>query len=186
MPKCAICGDIFPNFIEIDGKKRNLQRRKYCLKCSPFGAHNTKTLEESYEKEKRKHYKYCKHCGKLLSNTKKTFCNNTCQSEYYYEQYIKRWKQGLENGISGKYGTSLRIRRYLLNKYGNKCCKCGWHEVNPFTNKVPLEIHHKDGDYTNNDEENLELLCPNCHSLTDTYKNGNANNGRKERSKYLI
>ena len=30
---------------------------------------------------------------------------------------------------------------------------------------IPLELHHKDGNHYNNDFSNLELLCPNCHSL---------------------
>lgn len=38
---------------------------------------------------------------------------------------------------------------------------------------LPLEVHHKDGNKRNNKLENLEILCPNCHSLTDTYKNKN-------------
>lgn len=179
MPKCIICDAVFPNFIEIDGKIRNLQRRKYCLNCSPFGQHNTKVLENT-----SKAIKYCKFCGKSLSNRQELFCNNDCKSEYYYQKYIARWKQGLENGMRGKYDISTRIKRYLFEKFNHKCSKCGWSEVNPFTGNIPLEVHHKDGNYTNNDEENLDLLCPNCHSLTDTYKNGNSNNGRKERQKY--
>jgi hypothetical protein len=35
---------------------------------------------------------------------------------------------------------------------------------------IPLEIHHKDGDRTNNSLHNIELLCPNCHALTDNYR----------------
>ena len=57
-------------------------------------------------------------------------------------------------------------------------------EINKYTNKIPLEIEHIDGNYKNNNEENLILLCPNCHSLTSTYKGANLNNGRKSRSKY--
>ena len=34
-------------------------------------------------------------------------------------------------------------------------------------------IHHIDGDYKNNNEDNLQLICPNCHSLTETYKSHN-------------
>ena len=40
-----------------------------------------------------------------------------------------------------------------------------------------------DGNYTNNKEENLTLLCPNCHSLTKTYKGANKGNGRHNRMK---
>ncbi len=37
------------------------------------------------------------------------------------------------------------------------------------------------GDYTNNKEENLSLLCPNCHSLTDNYRARGNNNKRLHR-----
>ena len=100
-----------------------------------------------------------------------------------YNEYIESWQQGDENGLTGEYGISKRIRRYLFEKYDNKCQICGWGEVNSFTQTVPLEIHHIDGDYTNNKEENLQLLCPNCHSLTETHKSHNKN-GRKGRRKY--
>ena len=178
MPNCVICNDFFPNSIEINGKIRNLQRRKYCLKCSPFGQHNTRKLEFKNVN------KYCEFCGNPLNNKQEKFCNTNCQSEYYYNKYIEDWKNGLKDGLKGKYGLSDRIKKYLFKKYNYQCCKCGWHETNPFTNKIPLEVHHRDGDYTNNNEDNLELLCPNCHSLTETYKNGNSGNGRKERQKY--
>lgn len=55
-----------------------------------------------------------------------------------------------------------------------KCINCG--------NTIPLEVHHIDGDYTNNNESNLQLLCPNCHSLTNTIKS--RGKGHKSRKKY--
>lgn len=73
-----------------------------------------------------------------------------------------------------------------MEKFQNKCSKCGWGEVNPYTGKIPLEIHHKNGNSTDNDEDNLDLLCPNCHSLTATYKAANKGSGRKERQKYYL
>ena len=85
--------------------------------------------------------------------------------------------------MSGEYGLSKYIRRYLLEKHNYKCEKCGWGEKNEFTGTIPLEIHHIDGDYTNNKEENLQVLCPNCHSLTETHKSHNKN-GRTGRKKY--
>lgn len=99
-----------------------------------------------------------------------------------YVRYIKMWKNGKISGMKGKYSISNHIKRYLFKKYDNKCCKCSWSEINKFTNKIPLEIEHIDGDFTNNKEENLLLLCPNCHSLTPTYKGANRGNGRKERN----
>lgn len=50
--------------------------------------------------------------------------------------------------------------------------------MNPFTNTLPLEIDHIDGNSENNSEENLRLICPNCHSLTETYRGANRGNGR--------
>src|ERR1017187_7080284 len=44
MKNCLSCGKEIKTFQKIDGKIRNLQNRKYCLECSPFGEHNTKML----------------------------------------------------------------------------------------------------------------------------------------------
>ena len=127
--------------------------------------------------------RYCLNCGKLLNNIQTKYCSNICQADYQYKQYINRWKSGEETGLSGEYGISQHIRRYLMDKYSCRCQLCGWGEVNQYTNTTPLEIHHIDGNYKNNNEDNLQLLCPNCHSLTETYKSHNKN-GRKQRAKY--
>jgi Zn finger protein HypA/HybF involved in hydrogenase expression len=79
-------------------------------------------------------------------------------------------------------GASSHIRRYLFLKFGNKCCECSWCEINTLTGKVTLEVEHIDGDYKNNREENLKLLCPNCHSLTPTYRALNRGKGRHLRT----
>lgn len=61
MKTCAKCQSTFPNFIIKDGKKVNLQRRKYCLSCSPLGKHNTAQLE--IHREKKSSYPYQKARG---------------------------------------------------------------------------------------------------------------------------
>lgn len=137
---------------------------------------------ETYEKVVEK--KHCLYCGAILSNTQKKYCNQKCQSEHRYQQWVQKWKNGEETGLSGEYGISHQLRRYLLNKFDHKCSRCGWNEVNPYTGNIPLEIEHIDGNYKNNSEDNLTVLCPNCHSLTATYKGANRGHGRKERSKY--
>ena len=128
----------------------------------------------------------CLNCGKEFEhnrNSKNKFCSHHCQQEYQSKLYIERWKNGEENGMSGEYGLSKIIKRYLLEKHNYKCEKCGWGEKNEFTETIPLEIHHIDGDYTNNKEDNLQVLCPNCHSLTETHKSHNKR-GRVGRKKY--
>lgn len=131
--------------------------------------------------------KYCLNCGKELhrSQSNQKFCNNKCQNDYIYKQYIERWKNGEKTGIIGEYGISRYLKHYLFEKYNNKCCKCGWGEINQYTGNIPLEIEHKDGNYTNNSEDNLELLCPNCDSQLDTYKSKNKNSARTHRKEYF-
>ena len=126
--------------------------------------------------ERYMEHKHCLNCNKILKpsrNSTGKYCNNKCQKEYQHKQYIQKWKKGEVNGRSGKYGISNHIIRYMLEKYDYKCEQCGWDKINVATGHSPLEIHHIDGDYTNNKESNLKVLCPNCHSLTPNYKSLN-------------
>lgn len=97
--------------------------------------------------------------------------------------YLERWKQGLESGSTSNGEISKVVRKYILEKFKNMCSKCGWKEVNLTTQKIPVQIEHIDGNYSNNKEENLTVLCPNCHSLTSTFGNLNRGKGRKYRYK---
>lgn len=125
----------------------------------------------------------CVNCGSSIPKRNK-YCSVKCQKEHEYRTYIDNWKNGKEDGFRGDYQISMHIKAYLFEKYNNKCAICGWGKINKYTGNIPLEVEHIDGNYRNNKEENLILLCPNCHSLTSTYKGANLNNGRKSRSKY--
>lgn len=125
---------------------------------------------ETFNKGKHKEPKYCLNCGKQLEKNQTKYCCTNCQLDYQYKTWINDWKNGNVSGVKGYDQTSSYIRRYLFEKYNCKCQKCGWGEKNPVSNTVPLELHHIDGDPFNNKEENLELLCPNCHSLTPNYR----------------
>lgn len=71
----------------------------------------------------------------------------------------------------GSNRTHADILRRSLIEIGRKeeCYKCGigpkWNDT-----KLSLEVHHKDGNYRNNKDDNLDFICPNCHSQTDNYK----------------
>lgn len=123
----------------------------------------------------------CLVCGNEPARATYTYCSNTCQQEYQYRKYIERWKSGLETGMIKIGIVSARVKRYLREKYDNKCCLCSWSEINPMTGKVPLVADHIDGDWRNNSEKNLRLICPNCDSLSATYAALNKGNGRKNR-----
>lgn len=135
----------------------------------------SKTLKDGVIKDFNK----CIICGKETKNH--IYCSNKCHNEDYYQKYIFKWKNDENDGKRGQYQISNHIRKYLFEKFDNKCSNCGWGEKNEYTGKIPLEVEHIDGNSENNKEENLTLLCPNCHSLTKTYKGANKGNGRFNR-----
>lgn len=66
------------------------------------------------------------------------------------------------------YKSPAAIKNNLIKLRGNQCESC---RLLKWDNSViPLELHHIDGNRTNNDEDNLKLLCPNCHAVTDNWR----------------
>lgn len=62
---------------------------------------------------------------------------------------------------------SATTRRRFLDKVEYACRGCG---ISEWCGKsIVLQVEHKDGDRFNNSLDNLELLCPNCHSQTPTW-----------------
>lgn len=110
----------------------------------------------------------CIHCGEPCI---KVFCSVRCQMDNQYDSIILDWKNGINNGHTGlTKRLKTPIRKYILQKYDYKCCRCGWSEKHPITGNYPLEVNHIDGNAENCHEDNLELLCPNCHSLTYNFR----------------
>ncbi len=121
-------------------------------------------------------------CGREVPKATYKFFSNQCQADFEYREYIENWKLGLESGTVGTIGQiSRHIKRYLREKYDDRCSECGWSKHHPITRKVPLEVDHINGDASDNREENLRLLCPNCHSLTPNFRALNWGNGRPNR-----
>jgi hypothetical protein len=69
-------------------------------------------------------------------------------------------------------GTS-NLRKRLINEgmLEERCSSCRLDEW--MGTKIPLELDHINGVNTDNRLENLRILCPNCHALTDTYRGRN-------------
>lgn len=163
MRKCLYCQT------ELSGvKKRNL---KFCSQtCNGLFYNSPKTT--SGEKP------LCEMCEQPLK-TGDRFCSAECHNEEKFKVYIEMWLRGALSGLSGNGIVSNHVKRFLRKKYNNQCTLCGWSKVNPHTGKVPLVADHIDGNWRNNKEENLRLLCGCCDSLTATYCGANRGKGRK-------
>jgi len=123
----------------------------------------------------------CLTCGGEPATARYKYCSNKCQADFQYAKYIAAWKAGVKSGVQGRFAISNHLRRYLIEKHGEACQRCGWNERHPKTGRVPLNVEHIDGRWNNCREDNLLLLCPNCHSLTLTFGNLNRGNGRSAR-----
>jgi hypothetical protein len=98
------------------------------------------------------------------------------------EDLVGRWLSGASDGAEAGTREMLRyLRTWLKASVGNKCEKCGWGEPNPFDGVVPVQINHINGNPYDHRRENLEIICPNCHSLTENYGIKNKGNGRGNR-----
>ena len=122
----------------------------------------------------------CIQCGNPAAKSTYLYCSNQCQNDRQYVLYIRKWKDGEVNGGRGMHAKNIsgHVRRYLLDKYNHSCSSCGWNKKHPLTGNTPIEIDHIDGNAENNSESNLRLLCPNCHSLTSSFRNLNKGKGR--------
>ncbi len=123
----------------------------------------------------------CPICGKEPKRSCYKYCSNACQQEFQYRVYIERWKSGEEKGLNTLGTVSPYIKKYLRRKFGDKCCLCKWSKINLKTGQAPLVADHIDGNWRNNTESNLRLICPNCDALTPTYAGLNRGSGRKNR-----
>ena len=150
MPKCKKCDTKFPNYIKIEGKRRNLSSRYYCLKCSPFG---TRKLRKNKEYDLNSICKFCKR--EYIYNRKKghrRFVCNSCN--------VTRSKR--------------RTKEKAINYKGGKCEKCGYngcvaalcfHHIDP--TKKDFGIGYKGQTLgwkkIKKEIEKCLLLCQNCH-----------------------
>lgn len=156
--------------------------KKYNLEKAKEREESTKEYENIVCKivsESQNLNQVCKKLGKRGTNT------NRRQIEKIIEKYnldishfktfdfsenkIKKYEDQDVYCENSAYKNTNSIRKRLLKdgikEY--KCERCGrteW-EGEP----IPLQVHHINGNNRDNRIENLQILCPNCHALTDTY-----------------
>lgn len=121
----------------------------------------------------------CRNCkveSKFDGRKSNFYCSVKCQKDYQTKERIRQW---LEDGKDWKTNIPKWVHRTLAEKNGYCCNVCKITEWNNIP--IKLECDHIDGNHLNNHVSNLRLICPNCHSQTDTYKNRNKGNGRQYR-----
>lgn len=119
-------------------------------------------------KDIKKIEKYCEYCGKLLQRKRfkgrledftafsnRKYCNRECMKRKYLKigKHNQNW--------SNSHTTARKINELILHK--QKCELC--------ESKINLDIHHIDGDWKNNNLDNLICLCRSCHTKLEKNKN---------------
>lgn len=162
--ECKKCGNKFCSSVVIDGKKRNLSNRKYCLDCSPFGLHNTRQINLLSQKSLEKKTHYC----------------NRCKTEKDVRDFSARKRGGFCSYCKSCFvKLVVEKRRQLKQKAveykGGKCNECGYCKC-----IAALDFHHLDPsqkDFSIGNGSNLRtwskmkleldkcmLLCCRCHA----------------------
>lgn len=140
MKTCKLCGLEFPLRPVIDGKLRNFQRRKYCLDCSPLGAHNTSSLEIPVRKNravrvelecafcKKPFIKMAKHIKEASKHGQtEFFCSISCakrKNPIEVECHVCKKKISLRPSEFGRNKSGLHFCSYsCANSYNNRIYK---------------------------------------------------------------
>ena len=154
--------------------KPDRKTSKYCSRSCAAKVNNSR-----HPKRAAKALSQCVDCGATVSSRRTRRCNG-CHLlciKYKSAERVQQWLDGSWSG-GGAYILSDTVRRYLLEKSDYKCQACSFSAFHPIDGKSILEINHVNGDGTDHRPENLQVLCPNCHALTPTYRGRNRGNGR--------
>lgn len=148
MFECNVCNKLFDSHRKLNGHK-SIHRE---------GGRYSKS-------RKRNHKQYeCLNCKTIFPHNKGS-SNKYCSIKCFGEATRKNTILKIESGASVGEGS---LKQYLLEKQNFKCQSCGVGEVwngKPLT----LQMDHIDGNSDNNELDNLRILCPNCHTQTETY-----------------
>ena len=116
----------------------------------------------------------CKVCDKQVKKSHhhtNQYCSIKCQSFLRRKTRIDEWLKGKKYNNRNIPHWLKDPNGYIAQRDGYKCSECGISKHNK--QPIVLECDHIDGDHTNQSPKNLRLLCPNCHSQTETFKGRN-------------
>ena len=119
----------------------------------------------------------CLCCGKenpVKRTNLNKYCDNTCQAEHQLTETT------LPRFLLGELSNRRTLHRVMKHLHGYRCVLCD-NDGSHRGRDLALQLDHIDGDAGNNMPDNLRLLCPNCHSQTDTFVAKNKGKGRQAR-----
>jgi len=164
MPICLKCKNKFPNRYTLSGKIRNLQNRKFCLKCSPFKSHNTKDIR--IHPKTIGDNKTCPKCLKIFSNS----------SENFYYKNSSHTSLGSYCKKCSNQETIRRQRNWkikCIEHKGGKCLLCGYykhlealdfHHLDPSKKEISLsQARMASFEKIKTELNKCILVCSNCH-----------------------
>lgn len=190
-------------------KELNCTKSLVAFYCNP---NRYEGIEKDKEKEKAKQEyenlvcslvkecdninQVCKALGKRGTNTNLRLIKDIINKynidiSHFNVNYLKRYKTRkytIEEIFckNSKLKTNSELKKHLLKnnfkEYRCECCNNTEWNGKP----IPLQTHHINGDNTDNRIENLQLLCPNCHAITDTYCGKNIKTKLPEKHKERI
>ena len=118
---------------------------------------------------------YSGNSGTIPQTLKEVFDNNNIDYSHF-KGHAWNKKDYYEDNDFGTTNNRL-IKEKLFSERGNKCEECGITSWNG--KEIILQLHHIDGNSNNNKRENLQLLCPNCHSQTENFCNKNTKGSKR-------
>ena len=155
MPRtCSGCGGLHPNLVWVDGRRRNLQRRRFCLDCSPFGSRNNRNADT---RRRDVADVVCVTCGRLQrpAQTKGRECW-TCA-------YTRRGGHRLDC-VHAAVGDACWLCGYTRGPAGRRVLD--FHHVRPAEKLFSLDRRHLINLAWRRVVAELRkcvLLCANCH-----------------------
>ena len=150
--------------------------------------------KELLEEKVKDCYSFAELCRKLglkpEGSNPKTIRTKMDEFKIDYSHFTgKAWNKFPENPIykekylpnlcehSSLSSSNVKKLVYKLKLKENKCERCGISEWQG--ESIQCELHHINGDPTDNRIENLQILCPNCHSQTDNFRSRNRSKGNE-------
>ena len=190
---------LHPDFCKNCNKELSYQEHKarklFCThSCSATYSNRNRTMTKRTVFEDSKHFKcYCVDCGKVIGIFTKSAMRKRCDCCHDINRHksgslFKYWLDGdnlagfssTSKTFNGEIYPTLKkcIKDYLLETNHHKCTICETSD-NWNNDKLVFILDHIDGDWSNNQKDNLRLICPNCNSQLSTTKHKERGTGRR-------